>query len=315
MDVEGKALSFRVVARGLKFPEGPVAMPDGTVLLTEIAAGDLTRIHPDGRKEVVAHVGRGPNGLAIGPDGKAYVCNNGGMKWHVEGHRYRSAGQPDDYEGGFIQRVDLASGTFETLYAVCDGQRLCGPNDIVFDRSGGFWFTDFGKVRPRDLDRGGIYYAKADGSSIVCAAHPVQGPNGIGLSPDDRTLWVAETDAARLWSFPILGPGELGKEPFPSPNGGRFVAGSRHFQRFDSLAVEADGNVCIATLVRGGITVVAPDGSRAEHLPLDDLYVTNICFGGPDLKTAYICMSYEGLLVAVDWPRPGLPLWFLNRRP
>jgi gluconolactonase len=270
----------------------------------------VTRVHPDGRKEVVAHVGGGPNGLAIGPDGKAYVCNNGGMKWHQEGHRYRSAGQPDDYKGGSIQRVDLATGRFETLYTECDGHRLRGPNDIVFDRQGGFWFTDFGKVRPR-----GIYYATPDGKTIRTAAHPVQGPNGIGLSPDDKTLYVAETDAARLWKYRILGPGELEKQPFPSPNGGVFVAGSAEYQRFDSLALEANGNVCIATLVRGGITIVSPDGKSVEHAPLDDPYVTNICFGGPDLKTAYVCLSWEGLLVALDWPRPGLPLWHLNKKP
>jgi len=307
--------NFRVVAKGLKFPEGPVAMPDGTVLLTEIAGSCVTRVHPDGRKEVVATLGGGPNGLAIGPDGKGYVCNNGGMKWHQEGHHYRSAGQPDDYKGGSIQRVDLATGKFETLYAECDGHRLCGPNDIVFDKQGGFYFTDFGKVRPRDLDRGGIYYAKTDGKTIKTVAHPVQGPNGIALSPDDKTLYVAETDAARLWSYRITAPGEVEKQPFPSPNGGVFVAGSAPYQRFDSMAVEANGNVCIATLVRGGITIVSPDGKSVEHVPLDDPYVTNICFGGPDLKTAYVCLSWEGLLVAMDWPRPGLPLWFLNKKP
>lgn len=305
---------FREIARGLKFPEGPVAMPDGSVLVTEIAAGDVTRVRPDGKKETVAHVGGGPNGLAIGPDGKCYVCNNGGLKWRVEGHRNRSIGQPDDYAGGSIQRIDLATGAVETLYQECDGHRLCGPNDIVFDREGGFWFTDFGKVRPRELDRGGVYYATTDGRTIKAAAHPVQGPNGIGLSPDDGALYVAETDAARLWKYKILGPGEREKQPFPSPNGGVFVAGSPNYQRFDSLAVEANGNVCIATLVNGGITIVSPDGGRVEHVPLPDLYVTNICFGGPDLKTAYVCLSHEGRLVAMDWPRPGLPLWHLNRK-
>jgi gluconolactonase len=306
---------FRVVTRGLKFPEGPVAMPDGTLLVAEIFGGNVMRVQPDGRKDVVAHVGGGPNGIAIGPDGAAYVCNNGGQKWHADGHRYRSIGQPDDYKGGWIERVDLATGKAEVLYRECDGHRLCAPNDIVFDRQGGFWFTDFGKVRPRDIDRGGVYSATTDGRSISCAQHPFQGPNGIALSPDDKTLWVAETDAARLWSYKILGPGKLEKQPFPSPNGGVFVAGSEPYQRFDSMAVEANGNVCIATLVRGGITVVPPDGKNVEFVPLDDLYVTNICFGGADLRKAYVCLSHEGLLIEMDWPRPGLPLWFLNKTP
>ena len=64
----------------------------------------------------------------------------------------------------------------------------------------------------------------------------------------------------------------------------------------------------------GGITVFAPDGAATEHVPMPDpYYTTNICFGGPELKTAYITLSWHGTLIAVDWPRPGLPLNFLNR--
>jgi gluconolactonase len=164
------------------------------------------------------------------------------------------------------------------------------------------------------MDRGGIYYAKTDGSQVVEAMHPVLGPNGIGLSPDEKTLYIAETETSRCWSYQVLGPGKLSREPFPSPNGGKLVAGMAGFQRFDSMAIEAGGNICIATLVRGGITVMSPDGAKVEHIPLPDLYVTNICFGGPNLCTAFITMSYEGRLVAMDWPRPGLPLNFLNRK-
>ncbi len=86
---------------------------------------------------------------------------------------------------------------------------LKGPNDIVFDDQGGFYFTDLGKVRPREMDRGALYYAKADGSMIKEIAFPLITPNGIGLSPDGKTLYAVETEAARLWSWPVLAPGEL----------------------------------------------------------------------------------------------------------
>src|SRR4051812_50176067 len=69
----------RVLATDLEFPEGPVVMPDGSVVLVEIRGRRLTRVFPDGRKDVVAEIPGGPNGAALGPDGKIYVCNNGGV--------------------------------------------------------------------------------------------------------------------------------------------------------------------------------------------------------------------------------------------
>ena len=262
----------RTMTDGLLFPEGPIAMPDGTVLVVEIARGTLTRVFPDGRKEIVAETGGGPNGAAIGPDGKCYICNNGGFKWQVEanGNR-RSIGQSDDYVNGRIERVDLDTGAVEVLYDSCGGWPLRGPNDIVFDRGGGFWFTDLGKVREREIDRGGVYYARSDGSFIREAVHPFLTANGIGLSPDEKTLYVAETEGARLWAYPITGEGELGTEPFPpSLNGGRLVTCDGGWRRFDSLALEASGNVCVATLMTPGITVAKPDGGTLEFVELDD---------------------------------------------
>jgi gluconolactonase len=306
----------RVIASGLRFPEGPIAMPDGSVLLVEIERGTLTRVTPDGGSEIVADLGGGPNGAAIGPDGRCYVCNNGGFKWHYEeiGPGMRSVAQADDYSGGRIEAVDLKTGQTEVLYTHCGDVQLRGPNDIVFDREGGFYFTDLGKVRARDWDRTGIYYARIDGGHIEEIAYPMVTPNGVGLSADETTLYVAETWTGRLWAFDIAAPGKLDKQPWPSPHGGRLVGTTTGFRNFDSLAVEADGRICIATLMDGGITVVTPDGASIEHVPMPDpYYTTNICFGGQELKTAYITESWHGTLIAVDWPRPGLPLNFLNK--
>ena len=77
--------------------------------------------------------------------------------------------------------------------------------------------------------------------------------------------------------------------------------------------MDAAGNVCVATLMTPGITVVSPDGSSVEHIDTPDCYTTNICFGGPDLRTAFITLSQSGRLVAMPWPRPGLALHHLNR--
>jgi gluconolactonase len=302
-------LTGREVAAGLAFPEGPIALQDGAVLVVEIAGGRLTRISPSGEKQTIAELGGGPNGAAIGPDGKCYVCNNGGFSWHKDETGYlRPTGRAGDYKTGRIEQVDLGSGAVKVLYDNCDGLPLKGPNDLVFDRSGGFWFTDLGKTYGRLMDRGAVYYARTDGSLIKEAIFPVLTPNGVGLSPDGRTLYVAETETSRLWSFAIIGEGEVEKAPWPSPNGGKLVHGLPGYQRFDSMAVEANGDICVATLVRGGISVFSPSGELAEFHQAPEAYCTNICFGGERMRTAFITLSGAGRLIAVDWPRPGLAL-------
>jgi gluconolactonase len=301
-------MEFRTLAENLQFPEGPVAMPDGSVVLVEIADSALTRIAADGTKSIVARPGGGPNGAAIGPDEKCYVVNNGGFEWHRENGHIRPLMQARDYSGGRVERIDLATGAVEVLYRTCGDVPLKGPNDIIFDAHGGFYFSDLGKARARDMDRGAVYYAKADGSFITEVAYPMVTPNGVGLSPDGKTLYVAETEAARLWAFAIEAPGVVRKDPWPSPHGGKLVAGMGGYQRFDSLAVQADGRICVATLINGGITVISPDGKHVEHHAMPDPMTTNICFGGPDMKTAYITLSWTGKLVAVDWPTAGLKL-------
>ncbi|MEY2566425.1 MAG: gluconolactonase [Actinomycetota bacterium] len=305
----------RIVTDGLRFPEGPVVLPDGSVIVVEINAGRVSRVTPDGTITVVAETGGGPNGAALGPDGKLYVCNDGGFAWTDLGFVLLPFGEhgvtePDDYVSGSIQRVDIGTGVVETLYTECDGVTLKGPNDIVFDTSGGFWFTDHGKVRLREEDRGGVYYAAADGSSIREVIFPLHAPNGIGLSPDGARLYVAETHTGRLWAWDVTGPGAVAKAS-PVGAGGTLVAGLPGYQLFDSLGVEADGNVCVATLAVGGISVISPDGD-VEHVPLPEEFAdgltTNICWGGEDMRTAYVTLSGSGRLLTCEWPRPGLRL-------
>ncbi len=299
----------REIASGLRFPEGPVVLPDGSLVVVEIARGTLVRIAADGRVTVVAEPGGGPNGAAIGPDGKLYVTNNGGsFTWHDVGGLCVPGPAPAGHRGGRIERIDVDSGTVEVLYDRCDGRPLCGPNDLVFDASGGFWFTDHGATRARDRDRTGVFYARADGSAIREVLFPLDAPNGIGLSPDGRRLYVAETPTGRVWSWEVTAPGEAARTLGFGPSGGTLLVGLPGYQMLDSLAVEAGGNVCVATLVHGGITVVAPDGTVVEHVPFPDPLVTNICFGGPDLCTAYVTLSGTGTVVACAWPRPGLRL-------
>jgi gluconolactonase len=297
-----------IIAEELRFPEGPIAMDDGSVIVVEIARGTLSRVTAAGDIEVIAELRSGPNGAAIGPDGHCYVCNNGGMIFHESsaGLLY-PGGQPEDYIGGQIQRVDIDTGAFETLYDSCNGIGLRGPNDIVFDADGGLWFTDHGKIRDRERDVTGVFYAKADGTFIEEAIFPLEGPNGIGRSPDEKTLYVAETVPGRTWAFDSAEPGKI------DPRSKRMLALMPDYHLFDSLAIDAEGNVCVATIINGGITVHSPAGDAVKHVPMPDRITTNICFGGKHLKTAYITLSTTGKLAAMEWETPGLALNFLNK--
>ncbi|MBX9797776.1 SMP-30/gluconolactonase/LRE family protein [Sphingomonas sp.] len=299
---------FTTVATGLRFPEGPVALPDGSVVLVEIAAGCITRLWPDGRRTVVARPGGGPNGLALGPDGKLYCCNNGGFKWLENNGFLVPHGQADDYSGGRIERIDLESGVCETLYKDGDfGCVLRGPNDIVFDGEGGFWFTDHGKTRERTRDVTGIFYARADGSLLKEVIFPSENPNGIGLSPDGATLYAAETYTCRLMAFRVTAPGEVAADAGPGGPGIPLYRPAG-YKFFDSLGVEEGGNICVATIGESGISVISPAGELVEFVPTPDIFTTNICWGGPDRRTAFITLSGSGQLVSMAWPRPGLKL-------
>lgn len=303
---------FEPIADGLRFPEGPVAMDDGSVIVVEVEAGRITRCWPGGRKEVIATPGGGPNGLAFGPDGKLYCANCGGLGFVEADGRLLLHGMAKDYAGGRIERIDIDTGEVEILYRSGDhGVTLRGPNDLVFDAHGGFWFSDQGKTDlvARRNDIVGVFYARADGSFIEEVIFPSNNPNGVGLSPDGKALYAAESHTCRLMKFSVVAPGKIGDEatiggpgiPLYRPAGYKF---------FDSLAVEASGNICVATIGECGISVVSPEGELVEFVATDDPFTTNIAFGGADRRDAYITLSSSGRLVKTRWARPGLELQY-----
>ena len=297
------------IAAGLRFPEGPIAMDDGSIVLVEMFGPRLTRVLPDGTKETIAEVPGGPNGAAVGPDGEFYLCNNGGCFTAVEldGLLLPGAFDPGRYLGGRIQRIE-PDGTVTDLYTECDGRPLRAPNDLVLDGQGGMWFTDHG-IRDhgaRTSDLTAIYWARLDGSEIREVVFPVEAPNGIGLSPDGTMLYWAETMNGRVLQRRVVGPGELAPRVPLDPS--ECLAGLEGYQLLDSLAVDGEGYVCVATIANGGVTAISPDGATIEHHATGDLLTTNVCFGGDELRTAFVTLSGTGRLVAFPWPRPGLRL-------
>lgn len=306
-------LEFDVLGSGLGFTEGPVIDHDGSVLVVDIDGGRVLRLARGAAPQVVAVPGAGPNGMAPETAATVLIANNGGFLWtDVNGVRIpidhpTHTNEPPEFAGGWIERVDLTTGDVTVLHRECDGRLLRGPNDLVIDEAGGVWFTDHGKGRRASVDRGGLYYVPPDGSTVVEKAFPLLGPNGVGLAPDGRRVYVAETHTGRLWGWDLAAPGEIrpARGSLAVRHGGVCVAATPY--SFDSLAVEADGRVAIGA-IGDGIVVVSPDGDEIDVHPIAGDTTTNIAFGGADMRRAVITLSRSGRVVETTWPRAGLPL-------
>ena len=258
------------VASGLLFPEGPVAMSDGRERHRD-ARGTISRVGPDGATDLVAETGGGPNGAAVGPDGKLYVCNNGKAFDYVDmGGMMLPVQPPSNFEGGRIERVDIDSGEVDVLYRSARGQAAARPQRHrlrcarrilvhrprpargAHERPHRRLLREAGRIG----DPGGRASARR--------------PNGLGLSPDAP---LRRGDLHRLcWWWPITAPGVVEPPPGLLPHNGQLLARLPGFQFLDSLGVDGDGNVCLATLGSGGITSVSPDdGSVVDFVETGDL--------------------------------------------
>ncbi|MDO5739988.1 MAG: SMP-30/gluconolactonase/LRE family protein [Ornithinimicrobium sp.] len=291
-----------VLAQGLAFPEGPLDIGGGEVAFVEMAADRVAVLDRDSGGLRSVPCADGPNGLAVGRHPReVLVCLNGGLTFTKDADGRLTPGHAvDRHARGGIAYLHLDSGARELLIAPGPDSPVSGPNDAVIappgsPSAGGFFFTDLGRQLRTRVEPGGVFWCGLDGSGLTTVAYPRPGrPNGIGLSPDGKTLYVSESRSARVWAWDVLGPGALGHawlvHEFPRPT------------RLDGLTVTARGNLVCTNLVVGQLTVLSPAGQILHVLTVEDPYPTNVIIEAGRGDYLLVTLGSTGRIVRLHVP-------------
>jgi gluconolactonase len=283
LDVDGVPIPAAAVA----FTEGPAAAADGSVYFSDIANNRILRYSPgSGRFDVFRQPSGRANGLLFDPQGKLLVC---------EGNEFG----PNDGSRR-VTRIDIATGDVEVLCDRYQGRRLNSPNDIACTSDGHIFFTDpcYGDRATMELGHDSVYHIDPDGRAQIAVSQPdIQRPNGIHLSPDERTLYLVDSCPVmggnrRIWAFDLDQHRRLSSQrsvfDFAPGRGG------------DGMAVDQSGTLYVAagisrprgphetTDVPPGIYLITPDGELRGRIPIEEDVLTNVTFGGDDLRSLYI---------------------------
>ena len=246
-----------LLASGLGFPEGPVVMGDGRIVLCDGNTGELL-VYQGGTVSSYARTGGSPWGAVLGADGAIYVTQGGNVP-----------GSGDTSAASGIQRV-LPDGSVELLLSEVAGYPLYGPNDLAFGPDGRLWFTESGSEQDFRFDvrsPGRLFAVGPGGAGEMLLELPDVYPNGIAFDAQQRLYWT-ESAAHRVRRL----------------SGGNAVTFCQlpdsHVP--DGMAFAADGRLFVATTVSQGVTVVSPDGVVLEEIRLGE-HATNCIFDGSDL--------------------------------
>ena len=263
------------IATTVAFTEGPTADADGNVYFTDTGNNRILKLAPNGTLTTFRQPSNLANGLVFDAQWRLVACEAGDSK----------AGTP-----ARVTRTDLKTGKIEVLADGYEGKPLTAPNDVTFDNRGRLYFTD--------LPGGGVYRIDTDGKVTRILTRPdIQNPNGVMISPDDKTLYLVEanqqSNGARMIRAYDL-----------RPDGA--VTNMRVFHNFypgrsaDGLCMDSQGNLYAAaglnrrrgsseTLdTKAGMYMFAPSGKLLEFIPIPEDTLTNCTFGGPDLRTLYV---------------------------
>jgi gluconolactonase len=255
---------------GFKFTEGPASDGQGNLWFSDIPNNRIHHVDPAGKLTTFLENSQGCNGLMLDARGRLIACQG---------------------KAGKIIAIDLSTKQITVLAEQCDGKPLKGPNDLVIDRQGGICFTD--------LPENNVHYVSADGK-VVCLVKDVSRPNGVLLTPDEKTLIVLPSGQAEVMAYPIESPGKIGKgrvfckleqDPAqPKRPGG------------DGLAVDTRGNFYFTKPALKAIQVVSPEGKTLGMIYFPEA-PANCCFGGKDMKTLYV--TAQSSLYAVKMEATG----------
>lgn len=249
------------VQKGFQFTEGPASDDQGNLYFTDIPAEKILKLDPAGALSTFSDKSGHANGLMYNPGTKElFACEMDGQ----------------------VVALALDGGKRRVLAGKYNDNRFNAPNDLVLDQAGGVYFTDpsFRAPKPQPQDKLGVYYAAADGK-VTRLVDSLPNPNGVILSPDEKTLYVVPTGQAEMMAYPVTAPGQLGEGKvfctLKQPDGVQNTGG-------DGLSVDTKGNLYITS--RLGVQVFDPAGKLLGVIELPQ-QPANVTFGGPEGKTLY----------------------------
>jgi gluconolactonase len=285
------------IAASLAFTEGPAVDREGNVYFTDVINQRIMKLGRDGLLSIYRENSNVANGLLIDPQGRLVACE--GSEFERPGVKLK--GTPR------VTRTDVKTGRIEVLADSYEGKPLVGPNDVTIDGSGRLYFTDMTGVA--------VYRIDAPGKvARILAAPEIQRPNGIQVSPDDRTLYLIEANQAQ-------GGARMIRAYDLQPDG--TVRNMRVHYNFypgrsaDGMSIDTQGNLYASaglnqlrgtseTLdTRAGVYVISPEGTLLKFIPIPEDLITNNAFGGTDMKTLYVTAGKT--LYRVRMEIAGLP--------
>jgi gluconolactonase len=282
----------RVVADGLRFPEGPSLLDDGSIAVVEMQGEAVTAVAPDGSTRLLGDCGGGPNGSALGSDGAVYVANNGGLSAGATGYWHA----PREFDG-CVQRID-PSGEVATVSVPLPGPAPHRPNDLCFGPDGTLYVSDSANWENLKEIRAGTVVALGPDGSVRQALEVPAMPNGMAFAPDGGRMYLAQSLTRRILTVPVAADGTLGE-----PESLLKLPGGMP----DGLCVAADGTLWVCGSVGNAVHAFSPDGELVRTIETGDgTQPTNCCIGADG--SLYVTFSVPGQLVALDLGLEPAPL-------